>query len=334
MSDSTNHSNSSATHASNRTGLQAITNLPANCPITSSTQPSPSASSIGPHTVNGGPLDGNDQAQRTTATDSNINSGLQTGDNVPNDQDDTPLSAMMTVEYTYNPAVRRLHEAFHTDEPHPRGPFTLATDLMRQMTARDRQEYGLPPDTSQPGMASHNHQSTDSEPDGFDLFDIPSSAIPPVAVTDTPITLAVSQDDDCSSSGAIQHGPLLANSSGILRVSQAADFTDSGYHASELPSYPLRLSAPPSERSAPSSHPREASDTVAMSDSNHPVNERSSNSNQRPSYSMAALGLRGEPVLDNGDTAGSHFLQLQYSCWCNCAGQPKHASGRCAFCQY
>ncbi|KAH8702840.1 hypothetical protein GQ44DRAFT_732646 [Phaeosphaeriaceae sp. PMI808] len=62
--------------------------------------------------------------------------------------------------------------------------------------------------------------------------------------------------------------------------------------------YPMRQSMPPSGTAALSSHPvAEASDTVAMSYSNHPVNERSSSVNQRPSYSM-----RDEPVLYNGVT--------------------------------
>jgi hypothetical protein len=60
----------------------------------------------------------------------------------------------------------------------------------------------------------------------------------------------------------------------------------------------MRRSAPPSATAALSSHPLgEASDTATMFNSTPLVNERSSN--QRPSYSLRDLGLRG----DNCNTA-------------------------------
>jgi hypothetical protein len=184
----------------------------------------------------------------------------------------------MTVEFTGDQAARELHEAFHTDAlQRPRWPFIRASSIAREMTAKDRQEFGLQPDTAQSESASNNNQSTTSEPDGFDLFEIPSSGVPPVAVRNTPVTLGMSQADDFSLSGALQPGPPQANSSGPLRVSQAADFTAFCFHASELPSYPMRRSVPPSGTAALSSHPlREASDTATMFNSTPLVNERSS----------------------------------------------------------
>ncbi|KAF7447216.1 hypothetical protein PtrSN002B_010230 [Pyrenophora tritici-repentis] len=313
MSDSTNHSNSCVTNTSNATGQQT-TSSPENPPITSSTQPSPSTSSIGTHAVNRGLVNGNHQAQRTTPTGSTINSDHQVRDNALNNQNDTPPSAMMIVEHTDDPTVRRLHEAFHTDAPQrPRRPFTRASSIAHEMTARDRQEFGLQPDTAQSESASNNNQSTTSEPDGFDLFETPSSGIPPVAVTDTPVTLGVSRDDYFSLSGALQSDPPQANSSGSRRVSQGADFTAFCFHASGLPSYPMRRSAPPSGTAALSSHPfGEASDAATMLNSTPLVNGRSSNSDQRPSYSLRDLELRG----DDSNTAGGVYATVHSEADC------------------
>lgn len=200
--------------------------------------------------------------------------------------------------------VRRLHEAFHTDEPHPTGPFTRAGDLMREMTARERQELGLLPDPSQPGTASQNNRSTSSEPTSFDIFDAPTTVTPPAAVGNTPITLGVSQAAVFSSSDALQRGPPAANNSEPANVSQVADFTTFGFHAGELPSFPMRHPTPVSGATALSSHPlREASATAAMFDST--TNEGPSDTSPRPSYSSTDLGLRCEPVLDNGGTSYS-----------------------------
>ncbi|RMZ74079.1 hypothetical protein GMOD_00004914 [Pyrenophora seminiperda CCB06] len=323
MSDSTNHSNSCVTNTSNATGQQA-TSSAANPPITSSTQPSPSTSSVGTHAVNRGLVNGNHQAQRTTPTGSTINSDHQVRDNALNNQNDTPPSAMMIVEHTDDPTVRRLHEAFHTDAPQrPRRPFTRASSIAHEMTARDRQEFGLQPDTAQSESASNNNQSTTSEPDGFDLFEIPSSGIPPVAVRNTPVTLGMSQVDDFSPSGALQPGPPQANSSGSLRVSQAADFTAFGFHASELPSYPMRRSAPPSGTAALSSHPLgEASDAATMLNSTPLVNGRPSNSDQRPSYSLRDLELSG----DDSNTAGGVYATVHSEADCT-HRQAEHSNG-------
>ncbi|KAF1364065.1 hypothetical protein EJ07DRAFT_101196 [Lizonia empirigonia] len=313
MSDSNNHSNSSASNTSNATGCQA-TSLPANPLITSSIQSNHSAWSISTHAVNRGLVNGNHQAQRTNPTDSNINSDQQARDNALNDQNDTPPSAVGTVDYTDDPTVRRLHEAFRPDAPQrPRGPFIRASSIARQMVARDRQELGLQPDTSQSESASNNNQSTTSGPDGFDLFEIPSSGIPPVAVTDTPVTLGVSRDDYFSLSGALQSDPPQTNSSGSRRVSQAADFTAFCFHASELPSYPMRRSAPPSGTAALSSHPLgEASDAATMLNSTPLVNGRSSNSDQRPSYSLRDLELSG----NDSNTAGGVYATVHSEAYC------------------
>ncbi|KAF1351767.1 hypothetical protein EJ07DRAFT_136819 [Lizonia empirigonia] len=308
MSELDNNVESFTSNTSNITTGSQATNPPANNPIASSTRPNPSTSCIGTHPVNRRPLNRNDQAQRTTPTDSNIYSDHQARDNALNNQNDTPPSAVRTVEYTDNPTVRELYEAFHTDAPQrPRGPSTRASSIAHQMTARDRQELGLQPDPSQSERTSNNNQSTTSEPNSFDFFATPSPGIPPVAVTDTPVTLSVSRDDYFSLSDALQSNPPQTNSSGSLRVSQAAEFTAFGFHASELPSYAMRLSAPPSGTAALSSHPiGEASDTANIFNITPLVNERSGNSSVRSSYDLTALDLRGEPVLDIGDLPDSH----------------------------
>ena len=295
MSDSIDHSNSSTTNTPDTTEQQA-TSLPMDPPITSNPGLNLSSSSMGTHAVIRGLVNGNHQAPRTTPIDNDINNDHQTGDNAPNDQGSTPPSAMMTVDYTNNPTVRRLHEAFHTDASQF---FTLASDLMRPMAARERQEFGLQPDTSQSGMASHNNRSTSSEPTSFDIFDAPNTVTPPAAVGNTPVTLGMSQVDDSSSSGALQHGPPAANSSESPSVSQAADFSTFGFHASELPSFPMRHPTPVSGATALFSHPlRRTSATVGTFDYN--TDEGPRNTSPRPSYSSTDLGLRSESVPDNG----------------------------------
>jgi hypothetical protein len=311
MSDFNNHSNSFTSNPSYATDRQG-TAPPANSPITSSTRPNPSTSNNSTHIVNGGLLNSNDQTQRTTRVSSNIDSDHQVRNNALDDRNDTSPSAVETVDYTDDPTVRRFHEAIRPDAPQgPRGHFIRASFIARQMTARDRQELGLQPDTSQSESASNNNQSTTSGPDGFDLFETPSSEIPSVAVTDTPVTLGVSRDDYFSLSGALQSDPPQANSSGSLRVPQAADFTAVGLHANELPSYPMRRSAPLSGTAALSSHPLgEASDTATIFNSTHPVNERSSD--QRPSYSLGDLELRS----DDSNVAGGVYATVHSEADC------------------
>jgi hypothetical protein len=311
MSDFNNHSNSSTSNPSNATGRQG-TGPPANSPITSSTRPNPSTSSNSTHIVNGGPLISNDQVQRTTRVNSNIDSDHQVRNNALDDRNETPPSAVETVDYTDDPTVRRFHEAIRPDAPQcPRGYFIRASSIARQMTARDRQELGLQPDTSQSESASNNNQSTTSWPDGFDLFETPSSEISSVAVIDTLVTLGVSRDDYFSLSGALQSDPPQANSSGSLRVSQAADSTAFCFYGSKLQSYSMRRSAPPSGTAALSSHPlAEASDTATTFNSTHPVNERSSD--QRPSYSLGDLELRS----DDSNAAGGVYAAVHSEADC------------------
>lgn len=305
MSDSNNHSNPSTSNISNVTGQQ-ITNPPANPLIAPRAQSSTLTSSIGTHAINGGLANGNDQVQRPTPTSGTISSDHQARSDAPNDDNDPPPSAVMTVENTDNHTVRSFHAAFHTDDPHPSGPFTLASDLLRPMTARDREDFGLLPDASQPGMASHNYRSANSEPDGFDLFETPSTAIPPGVITNTPITLSVSQVDELSPFGAPHYGLPAANSSRSPSVSQAADFSTFGFHASGLRSYPVRHPTPVSGATALSSHPlREANATATMFDSTSPTNEGPSNTSPRPSHSSTDLGLRSESVPNNGGTPHS-----------------------------
>jgi hypothetical protein len=297
MSDINNHLNLTFNHSENP-------------PITSSTHPRPSTSIVVPDAVNGGSLVGNDQAQRAPPTDGTINGDHQARDSASNDQNDTPPPAVGMVEYTDDPTVRRLRHAFHTDVPRRSGvPFTLASSVAPEMTARDRQGFGLPPGISQPESASNNNQSTTWGLEGFGIFETPSAGIPPVAVTDTPVTLGVSRDDYVSYT--LQSNPPEANGSGSLRVPQAADFTAVGLHANELPSHPMRRSAPPSGTAALSSHPLgEASDTATIFNSTHPVSERSSY--QRPSYSLGDLELRS----DDSNTAGGVYAAVHSEADC------------------
>jgi hypothetical protein len=272
-------------------------------PATRFVTPSTYNSSIGTF-VNRRPMDGNDQAQRTTATNGTNNNDQQAGHHAPNDAQDTQARAIMTVELTDDHTVRRTHETFHTNaQQSPRVPSTRASFIARQMTARDRQDFGLQSDTSQSESTSNNNQSTASRPAGFDLFEPPSPRIPPVAITDTPVTRSISRDDYFSLPGALQSDPPQANHLASLEVSHLDGFTTFAFHASELPPHPTRPRMPRNGTAARSSHPfREASDTANMFDSTSTGNERSRNSDQRPSYSLTDLGL-GEPVLDNGDSS-------------------------------
>lgn len=143
--NSANHSTSSASNTSNTTGPQAINPL-ANPLITSGTQPSASTSGIGTHTVSERLVNGNDLAENRAPVDSNLDSGHRAEDSTTNNQNLTPPSTTMALEYTDDPAVRRLHDAFHAVAPPRSGvPFTLVSSIARRMTARDRRELGLEP---------------------------------------------------------------------------------------------------------------------------------------------------------------------------------------------
>jgi hypothetical protein len=143
--DIMNHSTSSASNTSNVTGPQAI-NSPANPPIAFSTQPNPSTSGVGTHAMNEQLANVNDPAENITPVDSDMDSGHRAKDSITNNQDLTPPSATITLEYTDDSTVRRLHDAFHTDLPQRSGvPFTLASSRAPRTTFRDRRELGLEP---------------------------------------------------------------------------------------------------------------------------------------------------------------------------------------------
>jgi hypothetical protein len=139
--------------------------------ITSSTQPSASTSGIGTHTVSERLVNGNDLAENRALVDSNMDSGHRAEDSTANNQNLTPPSTTMALEYTDDSTVRRLHDPFHAAAPARSGvPFTLASPIARRMTARDGRELGLEPSlvlengeapNGQPNPASDNPNTID-----------------------------------------------------------------------------------------------------------------------------------------------------------------------------
>jgi hypothetical protein len=109
----------------------------------------------------------NDPAENITPVDGNMDSGHQAEDSTTNNQNLTPPSSTMTLEYTDDPTVRRFHDAFHADAPPRSGvPFTLANSILPRMTARDRRELGLEPSLTTLGFRSRTDLENGESPNG------------------------------------------------------------------------------------------------------------------------------------------------------------------------
>jgi hypothetical protein len=120
--------------------------LPPNPPTTFSTQPNVSTSGTGTHAVSGRVVNGHDTTENIASMDGNMDIGHRAKDGTTNNQDLTPPSATITLEYADDPTVPGLHDAFHADAlPRSGVPFTFASSITRRVTARDRRELDLEP---------------------------------------------------------------------------------------------------------------------------------------------------------------------------------------------